>query len=388
MKRALVLYFLSEIFLSTGIGIVQYALPFYYASAHASDSVIGILLGINSMIGGVAALLLGSLADRIGASRVFKLATLGLGLSYLLMSLWKNIDLWMVLSCASGLSGAMLMSTENVVLSSLTKSQEKAGVLSKFVSMYMFVMGAGAVVSGILAAAYGYQTAMWIGAATALVAPCIRVFVRAPDAIAHRAFRMPSRRIWLMSLYTMVFGLGYGLFGPFATLVLHTTFRLSTHATAVVSALSMFMVSLGSLMVSFLIRSVKTGPTLFISYAASVALTLGMAAMTGPWRFAGLYLARTATTSIPGPIVDATFLNLTAATEYSQMFGVRVFGNNVGSAMGSYLGGILLGHRWLEAMLVASAIAYVIAYIYLLILLRKTATADATHGAEPIQMTQ
>lgn len=371
MKHALTLYFSSEIFLSTGIGITQYALPFYYVAHHATDAVVGMLFATNAICGGLAALFLGPAADKIGASKVWKWSSAMLPISYLLTCFTHTILLWFLTTALAGLSGSMLMSTENVVLSSLTKSREKAGILSRFVAMYMFVMGAGNILSGFLSAAYDYRVALAIGAVVSLCAMPMRFLVRAPDAIAMRAFRLPSRKILAMSGYACLFGTGSALLNQFATLIVHNEFGLSTNVTSWVAAAATFMVSLGSLFVSVLIRRFQRNTTLALSFASSIGITAAMAFTHSPYLFSGLYLARTALTAIPGPIVDATFLDLTPSTEFSQMFGVRVFGTNVGTAAGSSLGGTLLGHHLVSLMTLLSATVFVVAGVYLFAMLRR-----------------
>lgn len=373
MNRPLTLYFSSEILLSTGIGIVQYAQPFYFVSHGASDTTVGLLFAINALCGGLCALLLGPAADRIGASKVWKVSSGLLAMSYLLMAVTHTLTLWVCASALTGFSAALLMSTENVVLSSLSKTQEKASIFSKFVAMYMFVIGAGSIISGWLSTGFGFQWALVIGALVALLAMPLRVFVKAPDTIAHAAFRRPSRRIMAMAGYAGLFGLGSALLNQFATLIVHNQLGMSTHLTALVAAGGTFMVSLGSLFVSVLIRKFQRNPTLALSFIASIGLALGLAATRSPLAYSGMYLARTATSAIPGPIVDAAFLDLTPSTDFSQMFGVRVFGTNIGTAGGSYLGGALLGSGSLLWIALLSAAAFAIAGGYLFVLLHRIA---------------
>lgn len=377
-NKSLVLYFSSELFLSFGIGLVTYAQPFFYKQGGLSDSTIGLLFAVNALFGGITALLLGSAADRLGASRVFKASTLAIALSYLLLGATHILLVWFFAAAFSGLAGSMLMSTENVVLSSLTKGREMASVLSKFVALYTVIIGSGVVCSGFLSAAVGYTETIQIGGLVALAAPLIRVFVTAPDAKSKQMFRMPSKRIWAMSVFALLFGLSLSLFNPFATLVLHGSFHLSNQTTAMISSISTFMMAIGSFLVAALVRRLGRGQTLFLSFSLSIGLTLVMAIMGNAWGFTALYLGRTILTSVPGSIVDATFLSLTHETEYVQMFGVRVFGTNAGNAAGSYGGGLLLNHMGLPWMLVLSAIALTVTYLYLLSLLRKSNSAS-TH---------
>lgn len=370
MKRPLVLYFSSEIFLSLGVGVVIFAQPFFYKAAGLSDGAIGMLFAVNSSASGVSALLVGPLADWFGASRIFKTATLLIGLNFIFMALSHAFFLLVISAAIGGLAGAMLMTTENVVLSSLTQGREKAGVLSKFVAMYSFVMGLGVISAGFISAASSYRTAIWVGGALALIAPAIRAFVKAPDVRAHRLFRLPSRRLTAMGLYALLFGIALGLFNPFATLILHGSFQLDDRVTSALSAASTFMIALGAFAVSWLLKRMNYDHTLLVSFAFGGFFTVGMALTGNVFLFSSLYLFRTVVTSVPGSIVDATFLDTTEQTEYAQMFGVRVFGNSLGNAVGSFCAGLLLNRNEVAWMMVLSATVLMLSYLYLVYLMR------------------
>jgi MFS family permease len=371
MKKPLMFYFGSEIFLSFGIGMATYAQPFLYKAGHLSDASIGILFAVNSASSGLFALVLGPVADRVGASRMFKLSTLLMGIGFLWMGFATAFWGWFASAVLSGLAAGLLMSTENVVLSSLSQQQEKAGILSRFVSLYMLLIGLGTVTSGWVSAITSYRTAVLAGACIALVAPVIRYFVVANDVKSHRMFKLPSKRIVLMSLYAVLFGTAIGLFRPFATLVLNGHFGMNDELTSAISAATLFMISLGSLLVSPLLRRLRHGRTLLLAFVASILFTLLMAGTGNPWVFAGALLVSTILTSVPGPIVDAMFLDMTPQTDYSQMFGIRVFGNSAGSAIGAYGGGILMSHAVLGGLLTLSSGLLIVSCLYLFWLLAR-----------------
>lgn len=372
MDRSLVLYFSSEVFLSTGFGILQYALPFYFIAHGATASMVGVLFALNALSGGFSALILGPMADRIGPAKVWKIATATQPIGYLLIAVTQQHMAWILGSMLTGLTGALVATTENVVLSALSQMQEKANIFSRFVAMYMFLMGIGNILSGWLSATFGFKLAVLIGALVSLVATSLRVWVKEPDAIAHMGFRMPSFRMLAVAGYAVLFGLGSAVVNPFATLVLHNHLGMSTHATSVVAGSALFMTSLGSLLVAFLIRRFRHNMTLLLSYSASVVFTIGLAFMNMPAVYSALYLARTASVAIPGPMVDAALLDLISPNRFSQGLGLRVFGNDLGVALGAYVGGSLLAHGALIQMGLVSAATFCMAAIYLLFLLRKT----------------
>lgn len=386
-KRSLYVFLFSEIFLSIGIGLVNYAQPFLYSSNGLSDNTIGLLFSVNAVVGGLTALLGGSVADRIGTTVVFRFASLMLPLGFLLMGLIQNPDLWILSSALSGFGGALLMSTENVVMKSLASGVETSSVLSKFTSMYTFAMGAGVVVAGFISPHLGYKETLTIGAALALVAPILRLWVKAPDQKSDRMFKLPSKRIGLMSIYACVFSLGVGLFNPFFTLVLHNQFGFHDSWTGIVSSASTFMMAFGALVVSPLQRRLTRAGTLTLAFIGGSALTGCMVFATGGSSFTILYLLRAVVTSVPISIVDAIFLKNSEPTEYAQMFGVRVFGSNIGNAFGSYAGGSFLAHHLLGGLLATSAFTILLAYICLRVILfslnrgktqRTQVQADAT----------
>ncbi|MCL6634050.1 MAG: MFS transporter [Alicyclobacillus herbarius] len=364
----LALYFESEVLLSTGIGLVTYAQPFLFAHGGMSDAQIGLLFGVNSFAGGVAAFVLGSITDWFGVSRVWKAATLGIGIGYLLLGLWGGFVPWLAASTVAGSAAGLLMATENVVLSSLTPRGNKAAVLSRFVALYMAAIGAGMVLGGVLGARVGYPVTVLIGAALALAAPCIRVWVKAPDVKADKALRRPSLRLARMSVYSFGLGAAVGIFTPFATLVLKQRFALGDVWVAVISAAGTFSVSATSYLVSRAVERWRRERVVAATMAVAGVSSLGLAGAGGAVPFAVLYLLRSAFASAPGPVVDAMFLERTPPTEHGQMFGLRVFANTLGNAVASACGGWLLNHGQLWLALCVSTALFAATYGYLRVL--------------------
>ncbi|MCY0877101.1 MAG: MFS transporter, partial [Firmicutes bacterium] len=218
-----------------------------------------------------------------------------------------------------------------------------------------------------------------IGAACALCAPVIRVFVRARDTRSPHLFRRPSKTVTRMGLYAILFGCATGAFAPFATLILQGHYGIGDRAAATVSALSLLFTSVGSFSVTPFVRRIGRRRTTTRSFWAGIVVSLILA-----WHFPYalpfilLLLARTAIFSIPGSIIDATFLEWTEPTMHVQMFGVRVFGTSIGSAVGSYLGGALLDRDAIGAMLILSAIAFAGAWFYLRTLWNSRTQGHAT----------
>ncbi|GEO25462.1 hypothetical protein AAC03nite_12470 [Alicyclobacillus acidoterrestris] len=372
MRRGLFLYFFSEFFLSFGIGMVQYAQPFFYASAHISDGTIGYLFAINAFFGGCSALLMGPVADRVGASIVFKWATLTIGLGALCTSLVTSVPIWMATAALSGIGGSMLTSTENVVLSSLVQSRDKSHLISRFTALYMVFIGLGAIFAGWFVHAEGLRATMLAGACCSLVAPVFRFFLKAPDTRRARVFQIPSRPLIFMAGYAILFGIAGGLFNPFATLILEQRYHQQSAVTSLVYAVSLFMISLGSYLVRPLIQRLRQQATLFVSFVLSAISTLLFLVAMTTAVFVAVYFLVTITTAIPPPVIDAMFLDLVHASEFSQMFGMRVFGTRVGNAIGSSIGGSLLHANHYNGLMILSALFFIVAYAYLMVVRRIT----------------
>ncbi|GMA62424.1 hypothetical protein GCM10025859_28640 [Alicyclobacillus fastidiosus] len=134
--------------------------------------------------------------------------------------------------------------------------------------------------------------------------------------------------------------------------------------------MSLFMVSLGSYLVRPMIERMRQQATLFLSFVLSACSTiLFIVAMTCA-AFVAIYFVVTITTAVPPPIIDAMFLDFVHTSEFSQMFGMRVFGTRVGNAVGSSLGGSLLHGNHYNWLMVVSSGFFLIAYGYLLLVRR------------------
>lgn len=371
MKQAILLYFISEFFLSVGIGVVQYAQPFFYAAANIGDANIGYLIAINAFFGGLSALVASPIADSIGASHMFKLGTLLIGVGDFAIALGHSVSVWMVTTAIAGIGGSMLASTENVVLSSLLTGRDRAHLISRFTALYMSMIGAGIVLSGVLVTYVGLRETMIIGASTAMVAPIIRYFVKAPDTKRSKWLTIPSRPLVFMAVYAILFGVAGGLFNPFATLILNTRYHVTNTTTAIVYAIGIFMISFGSFLVRPLIRRLKQGPTLLLAFVSSAWSTLLLLFAATASLFVGVYFLMTAITAIPPPVIDAMFLDSVHVNEFSQMFGMRVFGVRVGNAIGSSIGGGLLKWNQYHLLIILSALFFIVSYLYLLFVQRR-----------------
>lgn len=371
-RRSLIFYLTSEVFLSVGLGIVSYAQPFYYHQVGQSDAHIGFLFASNAAVAGLSALILGPLADRHGVLKSFKMSTFILPFGYVWMAFTHSMSTLYLTAAMTGLGGALLMSTENVVMSNLLKDYARTSVLSKFVAFYTVAMGAGVVLSGFLCSLIGYEQTMRIGALLAAIAPFIRLFVRVADTRAHTVFWLPSKRLMAMGGYAGLFGIATGVLSPFVTMILKSQFAFSNHSASVVSAVSLFITAFGSYLVVFFLRRFNRSGTLLLGLVGGALITLLLSVLFLPAYFLIAYFARTLLLSVPGSVVDATFLDLSPPSEYAQMFGIRVFGNSVGSAVGSFVGGILLSSSQTTVTFLISGLVFVASYIYLVILLRRS----------------
>lgn len=380
MKRAIILYFMSEFFVSFGIGVVQYTQPFFYNAAGIGDAKIGYLIAINAFFGGVGAIVTSPIADRVGASRVCKLGTLLIAVGYFAIAIGQSFHVWMVTTAIAGIGGSMLASTENVVLNQLLRGREKAHLISRFTALYMSIIGAGIVFAGLLVPAVGLKWTMIVGSLIALIAPIIRYFVQVSDTVRSHWLSVPSRPLVFMAIYAILFGIAGGLFNPFATLILKMHYGAGNVETSSAYAVSIFMIALGSFFVRPLVRRLRQGATLFLAFSMSSVSTLLLLVATTMVSFVAVYFLVTAVAAIPPPVIDAMFLDFVHTSEYSQMFGMRVFGVRVGNAVGSAVGGSLLKHNAYHLLILLSAFMFVVSYLYLLVvrplLKKRRATSD------------
>lgn len=138
---------------------------------------------------------MGPVADRVGASIVFKWATLTIGLGALCTSLVTSVPIWMVTAALSGIGGSMLTSTENVVLSSLVQNRDKSHLISRFTALYMVFIGLGAIFAGWFVHAEGLRATMLAGACCSLVAPVFRFFSKRRTLAAHACSKFHRDRL-------------------------------------------------------------------------------------------------------------------------------------------------------------------------------------------------
>ena len=108
-----------------GFGIVIPVLPLYAEHFGASPLVIGLLLGVYSLMQSIFAPILGRLSDRIGRRPVLLLSLLGTSLGFLIMGLAQTLQLLFLARIIDGITGGNL-STAQAYIADVTPTEERS----------------------------------------------------------------------------------------------------------------------------------------------------------------------------------------------------------------------------------------------------------------------
>ncbi|MEW6213073.1 MAG: MFS transporter [Acidobacteriota bacterium] len=124
-RSPLVVIFITIFIDLVGFGIVIPVLPLYAKEFHASETVIGLLLGVFSAMQFVFAPLLGKLSDRVGRRPVLLFSLIGTAIGFLIMGLANALWMLFLGRIIDGITGGNI-STAQAYIADVTPAEERS----------------------------------------------------------------------------------------------------------------------------------------------------------------------------------------------------------------------------------------------------------------------
>lgn len=182
-RTALLVIFLTIFIDLLGFGIIIPLLPDFLKNvAMAQESVIGIVVGIFSLMQFIFTPVWGSMSDIYGRKPILVMSLMGNVISYFLMALvfsgiFPSITLLIISRALAGIFSANLSAAQSVISDTTTKENRSKGmglIGAAFGLGFVF----GPALGGLLSYKYGYGTPLFLAAFFSLVATilCITVF--------------------------------------------------------------------------------------------------------------------------------------------------------------------------------------------------------------------
>ncbi|MEP7147150.1 MAG: MFS transporter [bacterium] len=181
-RPALIIIFLTIFIDLLGFGIIIPLLPsFSVNELHISESMIGLIAGIFSLMQFLFTPVWGSLSDRYGRKPILVMSLVGSVISYLLLALvFSGLILSTVLLLvARAFAGvfAANISAAQAVISDITSREERTKGIGMISAAFSLGFVFGPAIGGVLSQQYGYGFPVYVSAGLALIAALLCLFI-------------------------------------------------------------------------------------------------------------------------------------------------------------------------------------------------------------------
>jgi len=181
-KPAYIIIFLTIFIDLLGFGLIIPLLPsFSVNELHLSESMIGLIAGIFSLMQFLFTPIWGSLSDRYGRKPILVMSLFGSVASYLLLALVfsgliLSTTLLIIARAFAGVFAANI-SAAQAVISDITSPEERTKGIGMISAAFALGFVFGPAIGGVLSQQYGYGFPVYVSACLALIASLLCLFV-------------------------------------------------------------------------------------------------------------------------------------------------------------------------------------------------------------------
>ena len=174
-----------------GFGIVIPVLPLYAERFQASPLVIGLLLGVYSLMQCIFAPILGRLSDRVGRRPVLLLSVIGTSLGFLLMGFANSLWLLFVARIIDGVTGGNL-STAQAYIADVTPPEQRSRGMGLIGAAFGLGFIFGPAIGGLLS--HVSLAAPFLFAAGLAAVNAVAIYVFLPESLPPERRSQPHQR--------------------------------------------------------------------------------------------------------------------------------------------------------------------------------------------------
>ncbi len=352
-RSPMVIIFITVLIDLIGFGIVIPVLPLYAEKFGASETVIGLLLAIYSLMNFVFSPILGRLSDRVGRRPVLFLSIVGTSIGFLVMGLADTLWLLFVARTIDGITGGNI-STAQAYIADITPPEERSrsmGIIGAAFGLgFIFGPALGGILSSISLAAPFYF------AAGLAAANAVALYFLLPESLSAE-HRSAARRSAVSELFKEAGNWQLGavfatyFFATIAFAMLTATYSLftnhrfqldATHNGYLFAAQGLIGVLVQGI---FLGRFIKIVNEKVLVVAGAALLALGMFTLPLSFTLGALFLASAAIAlgnSLLTPVLNGLASKSVGAQWQGRVLGALQSVASLARVIGPALGGWLL----------------------------------------------
>ena len=370
----------SQLLAAIPMGFLIVALPIYLDHIGLHPELIGTLFTISGIASAALLVVFGILADRYGRKLFVVVGTALPVLSYLILASTISRPLLLVASAvggiglAGGMSGALVTSGYNALLSEKSSPEVRTSVFSIAEMAWVVAVFIGSLLAGLphqLQTRFGqsYQSSfhstfvllLALGVLSTLVVLPVQEDKRAIAARPHWLPRASARRIGLLSLTLGMLGLGLGFIVQLLPLWFHLQFHVSEAFLGPWFGVAQIL-ALGSLALAAPVsRTMGPVPFVVLTQGLASAVLVLMAFAPGASVAAMLWVCRTIVMNASWPVQQSYIMGVVEPSERASASSLTYAAWSITGALTPPIGGALLGAHLYTVPFLLGAVCYAIA---------------------------
>lgn len=382
-------FILSEALLGIGIGIFSLVLNLHLLYMGINEAEIGQLSSMGVLITGLVAIPFGLLANRFGRKKLLVLGLALMGVGYALFALGTTLVIFYFAQFIQSIGLTLLITTEIQLLFHYCQSkQEETQSYSLLFAVFTLFTGVGTLLGGFLPRWFEIGRATYQGSLLlAAVVLFVIAFVRGiwlpkeewqhpntdhveKSTVSNRRRWMPSRSIWILSLFLFISGMTFAFVGPFLNVIVKFRFQWTDEWVSLLLMVNGFFLFIGSLAMPYILNRFGISKAYLYVFVMNILLTLLLFLALPTAILACILLLRGGFFILLTNMIESQSMSAVDEGERNLYAGMRSVSRSLGSAIATYIAGIILATKNYTLPFLLAAIAIMLSYIYFLFWVR------------------
>lgn len=359
-------FVLTESMLGIGIGIYTLLLNLHLLALGLNEEQIGAISSFGTVCLGVASIPVGLLANRFGRKKLLVAGLALMACGYAVFAIGTQLRIMVLAQLLQSVGLSMLVTTEIQLLYSYSKSKkEETQGFSMLFAVFTLFMGIGTLGGGYLPRLLGgsstsYQWTLLVAAGFALAAGTARLLLlpkeipavkpertdpSADGEAGGRRLRLPGRAVWIFCGLNFLIGITASFTEPFLNVIVKFRLDWPDEAVSLLLTLNGIALFFSSFLMPPLLERLGFRRTYTLVFAANLITTLALASVMPSGMFTVLLLSKNSAFIMLNNMILTHTMSVLPERERNAYAGLRQVIRSVGSSGAVFAAGIFLSGR-------------------------------------------